>query len=101
MRRLENILLKLKTSLLKENKSNQDMLDTYIRYTEGLATEFEIRQANQQLKENLKSLGLGFLILFPFSSFTIPYIVKKSKDLDIDLVPNWYKALSRDDDRLE
>ena len=77
------------------------MLDIYIKYAEGDVTEEELKNANEQLKEILKSLGLGVLIILPFSPVTLPYIFSKAKELNIDLIPNWYKSLSNDNDRLE
>ncbi len=100
-KKVQLYLQRLKESFLEENEVNKRMLDTYINYLEGAATEEEIEQANTQLKENLKSLGLGILTVLPFSPISIPYIVKKAKEYDIDIIPNWYKALSRDDDSLK
>ena len=77
------------------------MLDIYIKYAEGSSSEEELDHANEQLKEILKSLGLGILIILPFSPVTLPYIFSKAKELNIDLIPNWYKSLSNDNDRLE
>ncbi len=77
------------------------MLDVYIKYVEGNVSEEELENANEQLKEILKSLGLGILIVLPFSPVTLPYIFSKAKELNIDLIPNWYKSLSNDNDRLE
>ena len=94
-------LKKLQQSFLTENVQNKKMLDIYIKYAEGSASEEELENANEQLKEILKSLGLGILIVLPFSPVTLPYIFSKAKELNIDLIPNWYKSLSNDNDRLE
>ena len=77
------------------------MLDVYIKYLEGSASNEELDFANEQLKQILKNLGLGILIILPFSPITLPYIFSKAKELEIDLIPNWYKSLSNEDDRLE
>lgn len=77
------------------------MLDIYIKYAEGSASMEELDFANEQLKQILKNLGLGVLIILPFSPITLPYIFSKAKELEIDLIPNWYKSLSNEDDRLE
>lgn len=77
------------------------MLDTYIRYTEGRATDAEMKEANMQFQNILKNLGLGILLILPFSPITLPYIFSKAKEHNIDLIPSWYKSLSNDDDRLE
>ena len=94
-------LKKLQQSFLTENMQNKKMLDIYIKYAEGDVSEEELNNANEQLKEILKSLGLGVLIILPFSPVTLPYIFSKAKELNIDLIPNWYKSLSNDNDRLE
>ena len=94
-------LKKLQQSFLTENAQNKKMLDIYIKYAEGSASEEELDNANEQLKEILKSLGLGIWIILPFSPITLPYIFSKAKELNIDLIPKWYKSLSNDNDRLE
>ena len=94
-------LSKLQKSFLVENRENKKMLDIYIKYAEGSASMDELDFANEQLKQILKNLGLGVLIILPFSPITLPYIFSKAKELEIDLIPNWYKSLSNEDDRLE
>tara|TARA_B100000575_G_scaffold276524_1_gene262028 strand:+ start:51 stop:368 length:318 start_codon:yes stop_codon:yes gene_type:complete len=100
-KRISLILSKIQESFLEENIENKKMLDIYIKYVEGLATENEIKQANTQLSQVLKSLGLGILLVLPFSPITLPYIFSKAKEYNIDLIPNWYKSLSNNKDRLE
>ena len=86
---------------MEENRENNKMLDTYLKFVEGSVTERELELANSQLQQILKNLGLGILLILPFSPITLPYIFSKAKELNIDLIPNWYKSLSNDDDRLE
>ena len=86
---------------MDENRENKKMLDTYLKFVEGSVTERELELANSQLQQILKNLGLGILLILPFSPITLPYIFSKAKELNIDLIPNWYKSLSNDDDRLE
>lgn len=100
-KRIKRYIIKLKESFLEETVENKKMLDIYIRSIEGIATESEINQANRQLKQVFKSLGLGILVILPFSPISIPYVIKKAKDFEIDLIPDWYKALSKDEDRIE
>jgi len=94
-------LNKLQNAFLEESTENKKMLDTYIQYLEGAATDQDLESANAQLQQILKNLGLGILIVLPFSPVTLPFIFSKAKELNIDLIPNWYKALSNEDDRLE
>ena len=56
--------------------------------------------ANEQLKQILKHLGLGVLIILPFSPITLPYIFSKATELELDLIPTWSKSLINDDARL-
>ena len=100
-KRFKAILSKLQESFLVENRENKKMLDVYIKFVEGSASEDELELANSQLRQILKNLGLGILLILPFSPITLPYIFSKAKELNIDLIPNWYKSLSNDGDRLE
>ena len=100
-KRLNKILSKLQESFLEENRENKKMLDIYIKFAEGSASSDELELANSQLRQILKNLGLDILLILPFSPITLPYIFSKAKELEIDLIPNWYKSLSNDDDRLE
>jgi len=100
-KRFKRTLSKLQASFLEENRENKKMLDTYIKFVEGSVSERELDLANSQLRQILKNLGLGIFLILPFSPITLPYIFLKAKELHIDLIPNWYKSLSNDDDRLE
>ncbi|SVB33031.1 uncharacterized protein METZ01_LOCUS185885 [marine metagenome] len=100
-KRFNRTLSKLQESFLIENRENKRMLDAYIKYAEGSASEEELDAANYQLQQIFKNLGLGILLILPFSPVTLPFIFSKAKELNIDLIPNWYKSLSNDDDRLE
>ena len=91
--KLQKYILKLKESFLEETEENRKMLDIYIKSIEGLASEDEIKYADNQLKQIFKNLGLGVLTILPFSPITIPYVVKKAQEFGIDLIPNWYKKL--------
>ena len=98
---IEKYLLRLKDAFLDETIENKKMLDIYVKYIEGDATNDEIEEANYQLKQVFKSLGLGILVILPFSPISIPYVLKRAKEYNIDLIPDWYKALSKDEDRIE
>ena len=100
-KKIQLYLHRLQESFLEENEENKKMLDIYLRYVEGDATDEDIDYANNQLKQNLKSLGLGVIVVLPFSPITIPYILKKTQEFNIDIIPNLYKALSRDEDSLK
>ena len=100
-KKIQLYLHRLQESFLEENEENKKMLDIYLRYVEGDASDEDIDYANNQLKQNLKSLGLGVLVVLPFSPINIPYILKKTQEFNIDIIPNWYKALSRDEDSLK
>ena len=86
-------LLKLKDAFLEENVQNTKMLDLYLKYLEGEASEQDLEDANKQLAEILKSLGMGVLVVLPFSPVSIPYLVKKAKENNIDIIPVSYTHL--------
>ena len=80
-KRLNKILSKLQESFLEENRENKKMLDIYIKFAEGSASSDELELANSQLRQILKNLGLGILLILPFSPITLPYIFSKAKEL--------------------
>ena len=92
-KKIQKYLLKLKDSFIEESEENKKMLDVYIAYIEGKASDNEIDYANNQLNQIFKSLGLGVLTVLPFSPITIPFVIKKAQELGIDIIPNWYKKL--------
>ena len=100
-KKIQKVLFKLKDSFLEETEENRRMLDIYAKYIDGKASDQEIDEANYQLKQVLKSFGLGILVILPFSPISIPYVLKKAKEYDIELIPDWYKGLSKDKDELE
>ena len=100
-KKIQKVLFKLKNSFLEETEENRRMLDIYANYIDGKASDQEINEANYQLKQVLKSFGLGILVILPFSPISIPYVLKKAKEYDIELIPDWYKGLSKDKDELE
>lgn len=91
--KLQKYILKLKDSFLEESEENKKMLDVYMKYVEGTVSSEDMEYANKQLNQVFKSLGLGVLTILPFSPITIPYVIKKAKELGIDIIPNWYKKL--------
>ena len=97
----QKYLLQLKEVFLEENQENTKMLDVYFKFIDGKATDDELNDANKHLEELIKSLGMGFLVLLPFSPVTIPYLVKKAKEHKIDIIPRWYKSLRKHQDTLE
>ena len=53
---IEKYLLKLKDAFLDETTENKKMLDIYVKYIEGYATNDEIEEANYQLKQVFKKV---------------------------------------------
>ena len=100
-KKIQKFLFKLRDSFREESEENRKMLDTYANYIDGTASDKEIDEANYQLKQVFRSVGLGILVVLPFSPISIPYVLKKAKEYNIELIPDWYKALSKDKDELE
>lgn len=95
-------LEKIALSLSNETKANEDMFHAYFDYLET-GDEEALDLANIQFKENLKSAGLGILLIIPFSPVTIPFFFRLAKKHDVDIIPNWYKKLdlNNDENKLE
>lgn len=89
----------LKVALAQEKKETQEMLLIYQRYTRSQATKEELREANKQLTDILKGLGLGIFIILPFAPITIPVIVKVAKIVGVDLLPSAFNGGVRKADK--
>ena len=95
-------LEKIALSLSNETRANENMLHAYFDYLET-GDEDALDSANTQFRENLKSAGLGILLIIPFSPVTIPFFIRLAKKHQVDIIPNWYKKLdlNNDENKLE
>ena len=100
-KKIKQYILRIKDSFIEETDENRQMLDIYMKHIDGSASDNEIKKANHQLKQVFKSFSMGILLILPFSPISIPYVLKKAKELEIELIPDWYKALRKDEDSLE
>ena len=55
-KKIKQYILKLKDSFIEETEENKKMLDIYINYIEGNASDNEVKNANHQLKQVFKVL---------------------------------------------
>ena len=85
----------LKVGLATETEQTKEMLRIYMLQTQGEATKKEIKYANKQLRDLLKSLGLGVIIVLPFSPITLPLIVKLGRKLGVEVLPDSLKDLGK------
>jgi len=88
---IKNWLLKLKQGLSTEAAETKTMFDTYVRYTQGQASEEEMAAANEQFKDLLRGLGMGTLAAMPGSVVTLPLVFKLAKKFNIELMPSAFK----------
>lgn len=82
------VLLKIKNALAEESDATRKMLSVYYDYTLGIASKKETKHANRQFRSLIRTLGLGVMIVLPFSPLTLPIIVKLGKKFGIDVLPN-------------
>jgi len=78
----------LKLALSQEKAETKEMLSTYKKYTKKQATPEEITEANKQLVDILKGLGLGVFAILPFAPITIPILIKVGKRVGVDILPS-------------
>ena len=88
---------KLKAGLSEEKKETKEMVRIYRRYMSGNATKEDLREANKQLRDLMKTMGLGVLLVLPFSFLTLPVLVKVGDRLGISIFPS---AFSKDNEEL-
>lgn len=89
--KVKGTLVKIKEVLKQESKETKQMFDTYQRFTKGEATQKEMEAANEQFRDVLRGVGLGVIVVLPFSPITIPIIVKLGQKLGIEVFPSSVK----------
>lgn len=87
-RRLKRDLFKVQQAFAQEKAETEQMLAIYKKFTQGEASEKEMKIANEQLVDLMKGLGIGVFAILPFAPLTIPAIIKLGKRLGIDVLPS-------------
>ena len=82
----------LKKGLAVESEQTKKMFEIYVKYTRGEASKRELKEANHQFQDVLKSLGLGTLIILPFSPVTLPLVIKLGRYFGVELVPDAFQS---------
>ncbi len=86
--RLVLLLTKLREALKAETIETKEMLAIYNRFTQGKASKEELQKAHDQLKDVLKTVGLGVILMLPFAPITLPLLVKLSELVGFNLFPS-------------
>jgi hypothetical protein len=94
-RRIRRDLLVIKLALAQEKQETRDMLSVYRKFTQGDATEAEMKAANEQLVDVMKGLGIGLFATLPFAPITIPFIIKLGRRFGIDVLPSAFYEKDR------
>ena len=84
-------LERLRDGLSEETEQTKEMLEIYVRQTQGKASSEEITRANAQLRDVLRGLGLGVVLVLPFSPITLPLIVKLGRRLGVEVLPDSFR----------
>jgi len=95
--KLKSSLVKLKEILKQESQETKQMFETYQRFSRGEASKKEMEEANEQFRDLIKGMGLGVILVLPFSPITIPLVVKLGQRLGVDVFPSAVKEqMSKD-----
>ena len=84
-------LIKIREILEEESRESIDMFETYIKFSAGKATKEDLKIANAQFADIIKTAGLGALFILPFAPISIPFIVKLGKAFGVDMLPKSVK----------
>tara|TARA_R110000868_G_scaffold117600_2_gene312191 strand:- start:834 stop:1193 length:360 start_codon:yes stop_codon:yes gene_type:complete len=90
-KQLVEVMKKIRRALEKESVETRDMIFTYLKFSRGLATEEEMKAANLQFQDFLKTIGLGVFAVLPFAPLTIPFLVTFGKKIGIDVIPDSFR----------
>lgn len=87
-RELIILLKKIKNMLKTETVESKKIIEIYFNYSKGRATKEDVKWANKQLRDVIKALGIGTILILPFAPLTLPFLVKLGRKLDIDILPD-------------
>ncbi|MFG1501219.1 hypothetical protein ABMA70_13515 [Halobacteriovorax sp. XZX-3] len=90
--KIRKSLIVLRDGLEKEGAETREMFVIYGRYTQGRASNEEMKEANKQFLEIIKGLGVGALLVLPFAPLTIPFVVKLGQRLGVDIIPSSFRS---------
>ncbi|WDE05615.1 hypothetical protein SG34_001335 [Thalassomonas viridans] len=90
--RLKRQMVRVKIALAQEKTETKEMLVIYRKYTQGNASEAEMKMANRQFLDLLKGLGLGVFVVLPFAPITIPVMIKVGKWVGVDIIPSSFSS---------
>lgn len=82
---------KLKIGLAQETVETKQMMRAYRDFLAGRATREEMQVANEQLRDVIKTMGLGALLVLPGSVLTLPVLVKLAERFGINIFPSAFK----------
>jgi len=86
--RLVKALEELQVVLANETEQSKEMLRIYFLQSQGKASPKEIKIANKQFRDLLRSAGLGVVLVLPFSPITLPLIIRLGRRLGIEVLPD-------------
>ncbi|EQC44231.1 LETM1-like domain protein [Bacteriovorax sp. Seq25_V] len=78
----------MKRILHEESTESAQMLEIYQRMLKKRATDDEVKWANEQFRDVLRTVGLGALLLLPFAPVTLPFFIKLSKRIGFNILPS-------------
>ena len=84
-------LVKLREGLANEGVETQQMIATYRNFLSGAASREELKIANSQLRDIMRTAGLGVLLVLPLSFLTLPILVKIGERLGIRVLPSSFQ----------
>lgn len=82
------IIKEIRRVLQTESEESIQMVEIYNRALMKKASKEELKWANDQFGDILKTLGLGALLILPFAPITMPFIIKLAQYLGINIYPN-------------
>ena len=94
-------LLAVKRGLAQETRETKVMLSTYKRFTKGRASKQEMEEANKQVVDVVRGLGLGVLAVLPFAPITLPFVVKLGERIGVNVLPSAFMTDLQEDEIID
>lgn len=91
-KKIKEKFVELFKNLKQEGNETKEMMNLITKYVEtGSISDEESDKIREQLIDMLKLSGHLTIFMLPFGSLLIPFLIKISKKLNIDILPSSFK----------
>jgi hypothetical protein len=84
-------LVEIRDQFAEEKQETVEMWRIYELHIYGLATDEEVKWANDQALDVIRAVGLAGIIVLPGTVFVLPVLVKVANRFNVNILPSSFR----------